>query len=300
MDNGLIKIAADGKSVMWATWLSGSSNEQKEASVRVDAEGRPVILFWTESINMPTTEGAWDRTHNGGHDAYVAKLSADGTGLVFATYFGGPGDSGGCSTHNLAVDGRGNTYIVQDTTFNDLPVTAGVFQTSPGGGSIDGQLAKFDASGQLVASTLLGGNGIDDFDGIAVDTQGNVFVSGQTTSSNFPLTPNAWQKRPGGDSDMVLALLDADFKHLAYATLLGGRNYDYGRCSAIATNGDLIIAGSCNGPDWPVRNAFQPHFAGGGGGKELCYRGACYAGDVVVAKFHATTGDDRHPPEVTP
>ena len=95
------------------------------------------------------------------------KVSADGRSLQWATYFGGAGDFGGCSTHNLALDPAGSAVICQHTTVNDLPVTAGAFQTKFGGGTID-------ALGNLVASTLLGGLGEEEFDGIDVDREWRV------------------------------------------------------------------------------------------------------------------------------
>ncbi len=278
----MIKIAANGASVLWATWLGGSADEQKEASVRVDAAGQPCLLFWTKSADIATTPGAFDRAYHGGQDAYLVKVSADGRSLRWATYFGGPGDSGGCSTHNLALDSAGNAVICQDTTANDLPVTAGAFQTKHGGDNTDALVARFDAVGNLVASTLLGGAGKDDLDGIEVDREGRVFVTGQTSSDDFPSTPDAYQSIPGGDNDAVLVLLAPDLSRLEYATRIGGPKWDYGRCGCLGASGDLYIAGSCSGDGWPTRNPWQTHFAGGVGS---CYEGGCGAGDVVLARF---------------
>lgn len=281
-ENGAIKIAADGASVIWATWLCGSGDEQKEASVRVDAKGQPCLLFWTKSTDMATTPGAYDRTHNGGQDAYVVKLAADGRSLLWATYFGGPGDSGGCSCHNLALDRAGNAVISQHTTVDDLPVTAGAFQKKHGGGKTDMLVARFTEQGDLVASTLIGGGGADDFDGIEVDSEGRVFVTGQTNSSDFPCTPDAFQTSPGGDNDAVLVLIAPDLSRLDYATRLGGPKWDFGRSGCLGPGGDLYIAGSSNGIGWPTRNPWQANFAGGVGS---CYEGGCGAGDVVLARF---------------
>ena len=281
-DNGVIKIAADGSSVLWATWLGGSADEQKEACVRVDAKGQPCLLFWTKSADIATTPGAYDRKYHGGQDGYLVKVSADGRTLQWATYFGGPGDSGGCSTHNLALDSSGNAAICQTTGANDLPVTAGAFQTKYGGGKIDALVARFDASGNLVASTLLGGGAEDGVDGIGIDPEGRVFVTGQTNSDDFPCTPDAFQSAPGGDNDAVLVLLSPDLGRLEYSTRMGGPKWDFGRAGCVGANGDLYITGSCNGEGWPTRNPWQADFAGGVGN---CYEGGCGAGDVVLARF---------------
>jgi hypothetical protein len=281
-DNGVIKIAADGSSVVWATWLGGSGDEQKEASVRVDAQGQPCLLFWTKSADIATTPGAYDRQYHGGQDGYLVKVSADGASLRWATYFGGPGDSGGCGTHNLALDPAGNAVICQDTTANDLPVTGGAFQTTFGGGKFDALVARFDASGNLVASTLLGGGGDEAVDGIGTDAEGRVFVTGQTSSDDFRCTPDAFQSVPGGGNDAVLILLAPDLSRLQYATRMGGPKWDYGRAGCLGPNGDLYITGSCSGEGWPVRHPWQAKFAGGVGS---CYEGGCGAGDVVLARF---------------
>ncbi|WP_050030437.1 SBBP repeat-containing protein [Verrucomicrobium sp. BvORR034] len=281
-DNGVIKIAADGAFVLWATWLGGSEDEQKEACVRVDAEGRPCLLFWTKSADMVTTPGAYDRKYHGGQDAYLVKVSANGRSLEWATYFGGAGDSGGCSTHNLALDAAGNAVISQHTTADDLPVTAGAFQTQYGGGKVDALVARFDAVGNLVASTLLGGVGEEGFDGIGVDRDGRVFVTGQSNSDNFQCTADAFQAMPGGDNDAVLVLLEPDLRRLAYSTRMGGAKWDYGRSGCLGPNGDLYVTGSCSGEGWPIRKAWQASFAGGVGS---CYEGGCGAGDVVLARF---------------
>lgn len=282
MENGVIKIAADGASVMWATWLGGSGDEQKEASVRVDAAGQPCLLFGTKSTDIATTLGAYDRTRNGGQDAYIVKVSADGSSLRWATYFGGAGDSGGCSTHNLALDPAGHAVISQWTTAGDMPVTEGTCQSTFGGGKSDTVIARFDDAGNLVASTLLGGNGDEDLDGIAVDASGRIFVTGQTSSSDFRCTPGAFQSTPGGDKDALLIVLSPDLKRQEYATRMGGPKWDYGRSGCLGPNGDLYITGSSAGDGWPTLHSWQDKFAGGVGS---CFEGGCGAGDVVLARF---------------
>lgn len=281
-DNGAIKIAADGAKVLWATWLGGSGDEQKEASVRVDSQGQPCLLFWTKSDDIATTPGACDRKYHGGQDVYLVKVAADGRSLCWATYFGGLGDFGGCSTHNLALDSAGNAVISQHVTVRDVPVTPGAFQTKFGGGQTDVLVARFDAVGSLVASTLLGGLGEEGVDGIDVDREGRVFITGQTNSDNFPCTSGAFQSVPGGDNDAVLIVLSRDLTRLEYSTRIGGPNWDFGRCGCLGANGDLYIAGSSSGEGWPTRNPWQAHFAGGVGS---CYEGGCGAGDVVLARF---------------
>lgn len=281
-ENGVVKIAADGASVIWATWLGGSGDEQKEENVRVDTAGNVYVGVGTKSADIPTTAGAHDQSYNGGWDAYFAKVSADGTSLLFATYFGAAGDQLGCSTHNLAVDAAGNLYHSSHSVSGDYPITSGVYQTSFGGGTGDMVVAKFAADGSLVASTYVGGSGGEDPDGIYVDAAGNVYLSGATDSADFPTTVDAYQTVKGASADAFFVKLSADFGQLLYATYLGGDSYDYGRSSFLDEQGNWYVTGSSDGDGWPAVSAYQPGFAGGVGS---CTEGGCYAGDAVLARF---------------
>ncbi len=299
-ETGLIKIGPDGGSVLWATWLGGSGNEQKEANVRIDASHNVYIGVGTWSSDMPTTAGAHDRTLNGASDAWFGKLSPDGKSLLFGTYFGGNGDELGCSTHNLAVDESGNVYHTAWAGNGSFPTTFGSY----GGGNGDCLVAKFSPTGALLASTYVGGSADDDADGVYV-RNGVVFFTGSTNSGDFPVTGDAYQSSfGGGTQDGVLVVLSDDLRTCHYSTYMGGSHWDYVRSCFLGDNGNLYITGSGDGSGWPVLNAFQDYFAGGVGS---CYEGGCGAGDVVVAAFSCEsatgvvpgsssrpTGSDRH------
>ncbi|MCC9605128.1 S-layer protein [Blastopirellula sp. JC732] len=282
---GALKVAGDGKSVLWATWFGGSKDEVANCGIRVDPEKNVFLNFTTDSPDVPTTDGAHDRTHHGKHDAFIAKLSPDGRKLIYGTYFGGSGEEEGNSTHNLAVDSSGNAYLATSTTSHDLPVTRGAFQAKHAGGERDVVVAKFSPAGALIGCTYIGGTANDGIDGVDSDDQGNVFFTGSTSSRDFPTTDGALQAELSVPDDAILVVLSADFAQLNFSTLMGGSNYDSGRCGCLDQQGNLYVSGSVNGPGWPLKNAYQPQFAGGGGGQELCYKGGCYAGDVIIAKF---------------
>ncbi|APZ92424.1 SBBP repeat-containing protein [Fuerstiella marisgermanici] len=283
---GAVKIAGDGSRVHWATWFGGSGKETSNCGLRLDQQNNVYLNFTTQSSDMPTTIGAHDRTYNGNDDAFIAKLSSDGSKLLFGTYFGGSEMEEGNSTHNLCVDNHGNAYLSTITTSRDLPTTAGAWQTKMAGGQNEIALAKFSAdAGALLSCTYVGGTSDEEPDGIYTDKAGNVFFTGKTSSADFPVTPGAVQSQRSGQYDATLVLLSADFSTLKYSTFLGGENYDYGRSGFLDHHGNLFVTGSINGPGWPAKNAHQPHFAGGGGGKELCYEGGCYAGDVILSKL---------------
>ena len=260
-DSGILKISGDGSHAIWATWIGGTGDDSGAASVRVDDSGHAYIGTSTYSTDIPTTPGAFDRTQNGAVDFYVARLSPDGSNLEFGTYIGGSGNEW-ISTHNLAIDKQGNSFVAIPVS-SDYPTTPGAFQTTFAGGTTDWGISKFNSTGALVASTFVGGSGQENADGVYVDEVGNVFVTGETPSANFPVTGNAFQTTHGGVTDAVVLGLSADFSHLLYSTFLGGPNDDKGRDGFMDDYGNLYVAGSSNGAGWPTRNAYQPSYAGG-------------------------------------
>lgn len=289
---GAIKIASDGRRVHWATWLGGSGNEVPNCGLRIDQHQNVYLNFTTQSGDVPTTAGAHDRTYNGDHDAFVAKLGPDGKNLIFGTYFGGSGNEGGNSTHNLALDSRGHAFLSTSSNSADLPVTEGAVQAKLAGGKHDIAIAKFAADdGSLMRCTYLGGSGEEGPDGIYTNQNGEVFFTGNTSSFDFPVTGNALQNRRGKQNDAIVVFLSADFSKLKYSSYLGGDSYNDGRSCFFDSRGEFYLTGSSNGPGWPLLQPHQAQFAGGGGGKELCYQGGCYAGDVIVTKLVPVKGN---------
>jgi uncharacterized repeat protein (TIGR01451 family) len=272
---GVVKIEGGGPQVLWATWLGGSGDEGATASIRVDAGEYVHAVFNTYSTDLPKVAGVWDQSYNGAADYYVAKLTPDGSNLVFGTYLGGSGNEW-VSTHNLALDDQGNVYVSTATGSLDFPATRGPH--GPLGSSNIG-VAKFSATGGLVESVLIGGSGDDNPDGIYVDkASGNVFMAGESGSADFPVvSATAYQSVFGGNHDAILLWLSADFAHVVYSTYMGGGAYDTGRSGFLGQDGNLYVTGSVDGTGWPTRNAYQDTFAGGGAGWG--------AGDCILAKF---------------
>ncbi len=275
-DCGAIKIKSDGSKVLWATWLGGSGKDVSAASIRVGPGGKVYIGGSTFSEDFPTTAGAHDGTYNGEADFFVACLTPDGSDLVYGTYLGGEGNEW-ISTHNLAVDDAGNAYVAIPTASTHYPVTRFAMQRAHRGGNTDWAVSKLSPTGTLLASTLIGGNGNENADGVYVDPEGNVFITGETTSTNFPVTPGAWQSQNNGGTEAALVLLSADFRELLYATYLGGSANDNGRSGFLDDDGCLYVTGASDGPGWPARNAYQSEFAGGSG--------SYGNGDCILAKF---------------
>ncbi|HWP48988.1 MAG TPA: SBBP repeat-containing protein [Candidatus Limnocylindrales bacterium] len=261
-DAVIAKIHSDGSRVLWATYLGGSDWESNENSVRLDGAGNPYVLLTTRSTDMPVTENAYGKTYAGHGDLYVAKLTPDEGKLVWGTYLGGP-ENESTETHEFAVDAEGNAYIAAPTKSPDFPTTPGAFQRKYEGGPNEIFVAKISPDGsQLLASTLLGGKDRDRPEGVAVDTAGNVYFTGTTTSNNFPVTRDAFQPNLIGDRNAFAVVLSADFSRLLYATYLGGGGGELGRAATVDSHGNFYIAGQTDSKNWPVHNAFQPAYSG--------------------------------------
>ena len=261
------KIAGDGSKPLWATYLGGSGDDSHKASIRVANTGDLYIFTDTSSVNLPVPHG-YQQTNHGGRDAYLAKMTGDGSGLLWATYFGGSGLEV-CETHHLAVDASGNAYFAVTTQSSDAPVTA--FDKSYNGTGTtfnhavgDILVAKFSAAGQLVASTYVGGVDGEGPQGVAVDAKGNVYFSGGTISPNFPVSKGAVQANRMGGEDAFVVRLKADFSGIDYATYLGSSANDEGRTLFADAAGNIYVAIEADAGNFP--NILRPLQAAFGGG----------------------------------
>jgi hypothetical protein len=249
------KIKGDGSRVEWATLLGGSSEENNGISIRVDAAG-VYFATTTTSTDMPTPNG-FSHTLNGSSDVYVAKLSRDGSTLLYGSYVGGSGGEG-TETHHIAVDAQGNLVLAVALPIADFPVMTTAFQPQAVGKS-DILIIKIAPDGQLAASTLLGGNEADWSEGVALDSAGNVYLTGQTSSADFPVTGG---DGGSGKSDLLAVALSPDLTHLLFSRRLGGSETDSGR--AIAVSGaTLVVGGQTESPNWPVSAPAQAALRGG-------------------------------------
>jgi beta-propeller repeat-containing protein len=259
-DAFVAKINASGSALVYSTYLGGSA-EDRGLGIAVDALGQAYVTGHTASSNFPTTPGAYQTTYGGGvADAFVAKLSASGSTLVYSTYLGGSGYDVGAG---IAVDPSGNAYVTGYNYLADFPTTTGAFQTASAG-AYDAFLTKLNPSGSgLVYSTYVGGNGDDFAVGIAVDGAGNAYVTGSTNWSNFPTTPNARQGTFGGDYDAFVTKLNPTGSALVYSTYLGGPGREFGQGIAIDTLGNAYVVGQTTSGDFPTTlGAYQTAFGG--------------------------------------
>ena len=254
-DAFVTKINAAGTALIYSTYLGGSAGDEARG-IAVDASGNAYVVGFTSSTNFPVANALQATKGATNEDAFVTKLNAAGSALVYSTYLGG-GQSSEFG-EAIAVDSSGNAYVTGSTFSNDFP-TVNPIQATYGGGTTDAFVTKINAAGSaLVYSTYLGGNGAgsESGRGIAVDPSGNAYVTGETSSSNFP-TANAIQGTLGGDSDAFVTKFNAAGSALIYSTYLGGSAQDSGEGVKADASGNAYIGGFTLSTNFPVANAFQ-------------------------------------------
>jgi len=235
--------------LIYSTFLGGSGWD-RGYSVKVDGSGSAYVTGQTQSINFPTTPGSYDTTRGGTDDAYVTKLSADGSSLVYSTYVGGGGFDAGLS---ITLDANGNACIAGDTMSSNFPTTPGAFSRTPHG-NFDGFVTKLNSDGNaLLFSTYIGGAENDTWPSVAIDAADNVYVTGITESADFPVTPGAFDvSYNSGDSDAFAMNLNSTGMALIYSTFLGGSDADFAYSIAVDTAMNAYVTGGAWSADFPT------------------------------------------------
>ncbi|MSV30369.1 MAG: hypothetical protein EXQ52_16745, partial [Bryobacterales bacterium] len=234
----------------YSTFLGGSGLDAATA-IAVDSGGNAYVAGWTESSDFPT-QNPRQGQNLGGVDAFVVKLSANGGSLVYATYLGGRGDD---RAFGIAVDSAGAAYVCGRTSSVNFPILSAVQAALEGGR--DGWVAKLNAAGTALAySTYFGGTGDDSANGVAVDSAGNAYVTGETNSNNFR-TLAAYQGTPRGGLDAFAAKF-GPAGALVYSTYLGGTGDDRGAAITVDAAGNAYVTGGTDSVNFPVLNAIQP------------------------------------------
>jgi hypothetical protein len=236
--------------------------------IAVDSSGNAYVCGFTESTEstFPVKTGP-DLTHNGSDtDAFVAKVKADGTALVYCGYIGGNGDE---KTTSIAVDQSGSAYVCGDTTSTQttFPVSIGPDLTYSSSG--DAFVAKVTADGKgLVYCGYIGGSGADYGQDIAVDSNGNAYVFGDTTSTqtNFPVAIGPDLTHNGGGTDTFVAKVNADGTTLVYCGFIGGNGYEKGYGIAVDQSGNAYVSGYTDSTEGTFPVITGPDLIQNGGG----------------------------------
>jgi hypothetical protein len=262
-DAFVAKFRASG-ALQYSTYLGGSNVDAANA-IAVDGAGSAYVTGYTCSPDYPVVNAfqpSLDGAPNGcfsGWDAFLSKLDASGSALVYSTYFGGSGQD---EAKAIAVDTQGRAHITGYTWSGDLPVAGS--QLSAYQGSADTFVSRFGAMGGLDYSTYFAGTGHDEGSGIAVDAAGTLYVTGFTQSVDFP-TVNAFQQNLHGPEDgfvFKLVFESPSNPIVVYSSYLGGRDLDRGRAIAVDGNGYAHVAGFSASLDFPLVVPTQPSLKG--------------------------------------
>lgn len=279
MDVFLAKLTPDGKSLVFSTFFGGSGTDQCRGGMDFDAEGSVYLSGYTDSADFPTTAGAIQRTFQGGYgDAFVAKLSADGSALLFSTYLGSSGPDH--AFPGLKIHSDGSIIVTGVAGAADFPTTPDAYQKDFAGTEISGVwygdafIARFSLTPAhehtLHYITFLGGSGKETSTaqhGIALDASGNAVIAITTHSDDFPTTPDAYQKTLRGNNNVCVAKLSLDGTRLLASTYLGGSPTSGYEPNGLALDsaGNVHVTGSIFGAitDHPVTaNAFRGSSSG--------------------------------------
>lgn len=271
-DAFITKWDPTGTQVLYSTYLGGSGADSA-TGIAVDSAGSAYVLGYTSSVNFPVTPHALQKALAGNHNAFLAKLSLDGSHLVYSTYF----DGGTEFTTALAVDAAGAVYFTGNVT-SGLPVSANAFQRTLGDANCNSQsayvnygttgdafVAKLSPDGaSLIYASYLGGSCSDRGNGIVANADGSAWVVGATFSPDFPVTSSAMQPTYGGGFGDGFVARVSPTGALAYSTYLGGSDYDEIDAITLDSSGNLYLTGSSHGFSRPASaGAFQPTVSGG-------------------------------------
>jgi hypothetical protein len=246
-DAFVAKLDSVGSSLVYSTYLGGGS-EDEGYSITTDSAGNAYVTGGTNSADFPVTPGAFDTTLKGLRDAFVAKLDSTGSSLLYSTYLGGGNNDEG---YSIAIGTAGNAYVTGGTYSADFPITPGAFDATING-PYDSFVAKLDPTGSpLLYSTFIGGGGDDGGHSIAIDSAGNAYLTGYTSSPDFPITPGAFDTTYNG-ADAFVAELDSTGSSLLYSTYLGGGDNDWGSSIAVGPAGITYVTGLTQSSDFPV------------------------------------------------
>lgn len=270
----ITKMAADGTSLIYSTYLGGTGSDRGLA-IAIDPSGAAYVTGSTTSIDFPTL-GAYKATLSGTQDAFVTKLSPNGRSLTYSTYLGGA--SGVTTGRGIGINVFGQTFIAGETSSASFPTTPGSISTVYNGGDSDGFVSLLSSGGgTLLVSTYLGGTGADSINGLALDTSDFVYVTGSTDSADFQITDGAFQTTLAGTQNAFVTKLVEDLSGLVFSTYLGGTESDGAMAVALDTNNLVCVTGTTASSDFPVTpGAHQSSYSG--------------SGDVFLTKFSLDGG----------
>jgi len=292
-DAFVAKIAPDGRSIAYSTYLGGSGTDEAYA-IAVDANGAAYVGGTTGSRNFPIQGGALQPVFGGSvlsqsATGFIAVVAPAGNKLTYATLLGGSKQE---QVRALALDANGAIYVAGYTSSQDFPIRGGVQTILPGVAA--GFVAKLSGdTSQLLYSTYIGGRSTTAVNALTVDAQGSAIAAGYTSSGDFPVRNAPQPSYGGGDRDGFIVRLTPQGNDYLFATYLGGSDVDTINALTLESNGLLTVAGSTGSADFPQKSGLQ------------AFQGASPSQEAFVAKFQTAsnallfsaviggTGDDQ-------
>ncbi len=248
-DGVVFRLNSTGSAITWSTYLGGSLSDLVRG-LAIDSTGAVYVTGRTDSTDFVNTNRE-NLPARGGGDAFVTKLNASGSAVVYSLLLGGFALDVG---NGIALDSTGSAFVVGESRSENFPTTEGAFQTARRGGS-DAFVARVrpDGSG-LIYCTYYGGEAQEAANAVAVDATSNAYFTGQTFSTQLPVTPLAYQRGPALTPDAFAAKLNPQGTSLFYSTYLGGDNEDTGLTIAVNRLGEAYVGGQTNSANFPLRN----------------------------------------------
>ena len=261
------KLNSTGTALIYSTYLGGSDNDYANG-IAVDSSGNAYVAGAAYSSNFPVTPGALQTTSAGGINAFIAKLNPTGSALLYSTYLGGKANTtDGDYANAIAVDSSGDAYLTGRASSSTFPVTSGAYQTTNKNFALGNAfVAEINPAGSaLLYATYLGGSRVgntgDSGNGIAIDSEGNAYVTGFTYSTTFPTTFGVYSTVNLGQENAFVTKLNPTGTALVYSTYLGGNYADGGSGIAVDSSGDAYVTGVAASQDFPTTSgALQPKF----------------------------------------
>jgi hypothetical protein len=257
----ITKLAGNGSSIIYSTFIGGTENEVGY-EVAIDTADYSYITGYTSSSDFPTTLGANDTSYNGGgYDAFVLRLSPSGNELNYSTFIGGIGLE---YAQGIELDKEQNAYITGYTYSTDFPITASAYDTSYNN-QADVFILKLSTNGsKILYSTFIGGSNFDFGYDITLDPLNNILVTGRTDSTNFPTSKDAYCSSLKGKYDVFVVMLNTSKNNLTFSTYIGGTNNEKGNAIKVDSNGNILVTGHTASSDFPISaKTYDSTFNGG-------------------------------------
>jgi len=254
--------------LVYSTYLGGSSNNDAVSAVAVDLSDNVYVTGQTFSTSFPTKNPFQATCHSctsANSNAFVAEINPTGSAFVYSTYLGGSSVDFG---NGIAVDSASNAYVTGSASSSDFPVSSGTYQGTNKGLS-DVFVTKLNSGGSALGySTFIGGTGVDAGAAIALDSNNNAYVTGQTGSSDFPTASATQPTYKSGVSDAFVAELNSSGSQLIFSTFLGGTGEedpgDLGGIAVDSAGANIYVTGSTASTDFPSTSGVFQGSAGGG------------------------------------